>query len=127
MRTPKPHRQIPTLDARTAVRIRIHVQLSPRETRRWAEELRRSPMTVIRKCRNRATPKVFTNASKGKKGSLAAHQDLQRKTRFRNRSSRQCLGSGSRGQREREGQRQEQVKPALPASQTPRGSLTCDE
>jgi len=25
---------------------------------------------VIRKCRNRATPKVFTNASKGKKGSL---------------------------------------------------------
>jgi len=27
-------------------------------------------MTVIRKCRNRATPKVFTNASKGKKGSL---------------------------------------------------------
>jgi len=40
------------------------------ETRRWAEELRRSPMTVIRKCRNRATPKVFTNASKGKRGSL---------------------------------------------------------
>jgi hypothetical protein len=27
-------------------------------------------MTVIRKCRNRATPKVFTNASKAKKGSL---------------------------------------------------------
>ena len=58
------------MGARTAVRIRTHVQLSPRETRRWAEELRRSPMTVIRKCRNRATPKVFTNASKGKKGSL---------------------------------------------------------
>jgi hypothetical protein len=26
-------------------------------------------MTVIRKCRNRATPKVFTSASKGKKGA----------------------------------------------------------
>ena len=45
-------------------------QFSPRATRRWAEELRRSPMTVIRKCRNRATPKVFISASKGKKGSL---------------------------------------------------------
>ena len=58
------------MGARIAVRIRTHVQFSPRETRRWAEELRRSPMTVIRKCRNRATPKVFTNASKAKKGSL---------------------------------------------------------
>jgi len=36
-------------------------------------------MTVIRKCRNRATPKVFTSAGKGKKGQPAAHQDLQRK------------------------------------------------
>jgi hypothetical protein len=29
-------------------------------------------MTVIRKCRNRATPKVLTNASKGKKGQPAS-------------------------------------------------------
>src|SRR5437899_1326047 len=55
------------MGARTAVRIRTHVQFSPRATRGWAEELRRSPMTVIRKCRNHATPKVFTNASKEKK------------------------------------------------------------
>jgi hypothetical protein len=27
-------------------------------------------MTVIRKCRNRATPKIFTSANKGKRGSL---------------------------------------------------------
>jgi len=27
-------------------------------------------MTVIRKCRNRATPKALSNASKGKKSSL---------------------------------------------------------
>jgi hypothetical protein len=29
-------------------------------------------MTVIRKCRNHATPKVFTNASKGKKGAACS-------------------------------------------------------
>jgi hypothetical protein len=29
-------------------------------------------MTVIRKCRNRATPKIFTDASKGKKGAACS-------------------------------------------------------
>ena len=29
-------------------------------------------MTVIRKCRNHATPKVFTNSSKGKKGAACS-------------------------------------------------------
>jgi len=51
-------------------------------------------MTVIRKCRNRATPKVFTSASKGRKGSLQRIKIYGEKPDSENRGSRQCLGSG---------------------------------
>ncbi len=128
MRTPKPHRQLPTLDARNAVRIRTRVQLSPSATRRWAEELRRSPMTVIRKCRNHATPKVFTNASKGKKGAACSASRSTAKNPTPKSQLQTMSGFRvSRTKRKRRATTRTSKASALAASQTLRGSLTCDE
>ena len=52
-------------------------------------------MTVIRKCRNHATPKVFTNSGKREEGgSLQRVKIYSEKLQLRNHSSRQRLGSG---------------------------------
>src|SRR5258708_1076847 len=101
------------MGARIAVRIRTHVQFSPRETRRWAEELRRSPMTVIRKCSDHATPKVFTNASKEKKGAAcSASRSITKNPDSEITAPDNVWVPGLEDKGQREGQRQEQIKPA---------------